>query len=54
MVIWPSFAGLSRFRGGWVSWVNGGVAVLAVICEVVFGSGCGWLFLVGSGCGLRH
>ena len=29
--------GLARFHGGWVSWVSGGVAVLVVICVVVFG-----------------
>ena len=29
--------GLAGFHGGWVSWVSGGVAVLVVICVVVFG-----------------
>ena len=29
--------GLVGFHGGWVSWVSGGVAVLVVICVVVFG-----------------
>ena len=44
----PGFHGVARFRGflggslvgfhgGWVLWVRGGVAVLVVICVVVFG-----------------
>ena len=44
-VVWLDFMGFSRFRGGglarfhggWVSWVRGCVAVLVVICMVVFG-----------------
>ena len=52
-VVWLDFVGFSGFRGGglagfrggvlagfhggWVSWVRGGVAVLVVICVVVFG-----------------
>ena len=49
----------------WVSWVSGGVALLVVICVVVFGKFgflavvvlgllvvLEWMFLVGSGCGL--
>ena len=43
--LWSDFMGFSRFRdsglagfhSGWVSWVSGGVAVLVVICVVVFG-----------------
>ena len=36
VVIWLGLAGFSEFRCGWVLWVNGGVAVLVVICVVVF------------------
>ena len=43
--LWLDFVGFSGFRdgglagfhGGWVSWVNGSVVVLVVICVVVFG-----------------
>ena len=40
------------FRGGWVLWVNGGVAVLVVICGVVLAN-LGfwqWLWLVSLIC----
>ena len=44
-VVWLDSVGFSRFRGGglvrfhvgWVSWVKGGMAVLVVICVVLFG-----------------
>ena len=31
------YGGLAGFHGGWVLWVSGGVAMLVVICVVVFG-----------------
>ena len=34
MVVWLDFVGLAGF---WVLWVSGGMAVLVVICVVVFG-----------------
>ena len=45
LVVWLDFmgfygfcgGGLAGFHGGWVLWVSGGVAVLVVICVVVFG-----------------
>ena len=44
------FVGFSGFHGGGLAGFRGsvvvsGVVVLVVICVVVFGSGCRWLFL---------
>ena len=37
VAVWLGFASFFGFRGGWVSWVSDGVAVLVVICVVVLG-----------------
>ena len=37
VVVWLGFVGFFGFCGGWILWVNGGVATLVVICVLVFG-----------------